>query len=126
MFDGHELHFISDIDPSQTLAFIGMRNMNLYVVEGTVPEGQLDPGLFQRSLGWLDENGNAIRCQTLYHHAFPLPPSRREGQGQRPGLGRGGLGGSRSVPSPSVRLGPDLKVEEVPCVSLHLSPRHSP
>ena len=50
-----------------------------------------------------------IHCQTLYHHAFPPPPS-----------GRGG----RSVRR--VRLGPDLKVEEVPCVSLYLSSRHSP
>jgi len=58
---------------------------------GDVPEGHQEPGLFQQWLGRLDENGNAIRYQTLYHHAFPPRPSGRGGQGA-PRPGRGGRG----------------------------------
>jgi hypothetical protein len=89
---GHQIH-LTNADGSRTLAAIYMHEKKLYIIEGTVPEGYPEPGLFQQSLGWLDENGNGIRYQTLYHHAFPPPPSGRGGQGQAPGPGRGGRGG---------------------------------
>jgi len=40
-------------------------------------------------VGSRDERATPIRYQTLYHHAFPPPPSGRGGQGQGPRLGRG-------------------------------------
>ena len=46
---------------------------------------------------FLDENGNGIRYQTLYHNGFPKPPTGRggaagPGQGQGAGQGQGGQG----------------------------------
>ena len=73
---GHQIH-LTNRDGSRTLAAVYMHDQKLYVVEGTVPEGYPEPGLFQQSLGWLDEKGNGVRYQTLYHHAFPAPPRGR-------------------------------------------------
>ncbi|MBI2186881.1 MAG: hypothetical protein HYU37_07115 [Acidobacteria bacterium] len=73
---GHQLH-LTNRDLSRTLAGIYMHDQKLYIIEGTVPEGYPEPGLFQQSLGWLDDKGNGIRYQTLYHHAFPAPPRGR-------------------------------------------------
>lgn len=73
---GHQIH-LTNRDSSRTLAAIYMHDQKLYIAEGTVPEGYPEPGLFQQSLGWLDANGNGIRYQTLYHHAFPAPPRGR-------------------------------------------------
>ena len=73
---GHQIH-LTNRDGSRTLAAIYMHDYKLYISEGTVPEGYPEPGLFQQSLGWLDEQGNGIRYQTLYHHAFPAPPRGR-------------------------------------------------
>lgn len=71
---GHQLH-LTNRDGSRTLAAIYMHDQRLYIVEGTVPEGYPEPALFQTSLAWIDENGNAFRYESLYHHAFP-PPRR--------------------------------------------------
>jgi hypothetical protein len=88
---GHQIH-LTNRDGSRTLAAIYMHDQKLYIVEGTVPDGYPEPGLFQQSLAWLDANGNGIRYQTLYHHAFPPPPAGRGGQGQGPAQGGGGRG----------------------------------
>ncbi|MGH9253093.1 MAG: hypothetical protein ACRD3C_00830 [Vicinamibacterales bacterium] len=85
---GHQLH-LTNRDGSRTLAAVYMHANRLYVAEGTVPEGYPEPGLFQQSLGWIDENGNGIRYQTLYHQSFAPPPAGRGGQG-----GPGGRGGN--------------------------------
>jgi hypothetical protein len=73
---GHQIH-LTNRDGSRTLAAIYMYDQKLYIAEGTVPDGYPEPGLFQQSLGWLDEKGNGVRYQTLYHHAFPAPPRGR-------------------------------------------------
>ena len=73
---GHQVH-MTNRDGSRTLAAVYMHAQKLYISEGTVPEGYPEPGLFQQSLGWLDENGTGVRYQTLYHHAFPAPPRGR-------------------------------------------------
>lgn len=73
---GHQIH-LTNRDGSRTLAAVYMHDQKLYIVEGTVPDGYPEPGLFQQSLGWLDEKGNGVRYQTLYHHAFPAPPRGR-------------------------------------------------
>jgi hypothetical protein len=89
IIDGHELHFINDMDQSQTFAFIGMRNTKLYIVEGTVPEGHPEPGLFQQSLGWLDENGNAHPLSDAVSSRIPAAPERPWRAGARPGTTAG-------------------------------------
>lgn len=88
LVEGHLLHLTNNADKSRTFISIFMHENRLYISEGTVPAGYPEPGLFHQSLGWLDENGNGIRYQTLYHHGFPPPPTNRGG-GPGPGGGRG-------------------------------------
>jgi hypothetical protein len=73
--EGNQLH-LTNADKSRTLAAIYMHEQKLYIIEGTVPEGYPEPGLFQQSLQWIDENGQAFRYRSLYHHGFP-PPGKR-------------------------------------------------
>lgn len=76
LVEGHMLH-LTNSDRSRTFVSIFMHDNRLYISEATVPAGSPEPGLFQQSLGWIDENGSAIRYQTLYHHGFPTPPRAR-------------------------------------------------
>ena len=80
---GHGIH-LTNRDGSRTLAAIYMHNQKLYIIEGTAPGDEPEPGLFQQSFGWIDENGRNIRYESLYHHAFPAPP-----RGDPPGEIRG-------------------------------------
>ena len=52
-------------------------------LEGTVPDGDPEPGLFQQSLGFVDKDGNGIRYRDYYDNDYP-PPSRA-GRGARCG-----------------------------------------
>ena len=54
-----------------------MHQNKLYIMEGTVPAGYPEPGFFQQSLGWLDENGIGLRYQDVYSNEFPAPPRVR-------------------------------------------------
>jgi hypothetical protein len=90
LVEGHMLT-LDNADKSRTSAAIYMHEDRLYILEGTVPEGLPEPGFFQQSVGWIDENGNGIRYQTLYHNGFPKPPTGRGGQGG-PGQAPGGRG----------------------------------
>jgi len=76
LIEGHLLHLTND-DTSRTFASVFMHDNKLYIGEATVPAGDPPPGLFQQSLGWIDENGTGIRYQTLYHNGFPVPPRAR-------------------------------------------------
>ena len=84
LVEGYELHFVNNADQSRTMAFVAMHENKLYVMEGTVPRGYPEPGLFYQSLGWVDKNGNGIRYQQVYVNEFhglriaPVPP--RAGQ----------------------------------------------
>ena len=63
---------------SRTSAAVYMHENKLYIIEGTVPDGYPEPGFFQQSVGWIDENGRGIRYQQVYHHGwFPKPPVSR-------------------------------------------------
>lgn len=79
MVEGHFLQ-LTNADQSRTFAYIAMHEHKLYIVEGTVPKGYPEPGLFQQSLGWVDKDGRGIRYQTLYSNAYhgmgvyPKPP----------------------------------------------------
>jgi hypothetical protein len=93
---GHQLH-LTNPDKSRTFASIYMHENKLYIMEGTVPDGFPEPGLFQQSLGWLDENGNGIRYSTIYLHGAPRPPV----------ASRGGQGGFGRINAPGATQGQD-------------------
>ncbi len=60
LVEGHQLQ-ITNPDASRTFAGIYFHHSRLYILEATVPEGSLPPGLFQQSLSFLDETGTRIR-----------------------------------------------------------------
>jgi len=84
--EGHQLQLTNNADKSRTFAGIYMHENRLYIVEGTVPAGYPEPGLFQQSVGWLDENGIGLRYQSIYSNGWPAPP--RVDRAERPGQGR--------------------------------------
>lgn len=84
--EGHQLQLTNNADKSRTFAGIYMHENKLYIAEATVPAGYPEPGLFQQSLGWLDENGIGLRYQSLYSNGWPAPPRvNRATQGPGPG-----------------------------------------
>jgi hypothetical protein len=97
MVEGHLLQLTNNADQSRTFAYIAMHENKLYIMEGTVPKGYPEPGLFQQSLGWVDKDGNGIRYQSPYSNAFhgmgvyPKPPivgARGGAAATPPGRGR--------------------------------------
>ena len=70
--EGELLNFVN-ADKSQTAAAIYMHENKLYVLDGTVPAGMPPPDWFNQNLGWLDENGNQVRYQSIYHNGYPKP-----------------------------------------------------
>lgn len=90
-------------DGSRTFAWVTMHENKLYVLEGTVPAGYPEPGLFQQSWSFVDRNGNRIRYQeTIYSNAYhglgayPTPTYGEQGRGAGPAgaAGEGGRGGA--------------------------------
>ena len=63
--DGVPGHQLQILHPDESRSFIGlyMLDRRLYVLEGTVPGDAPPPGLFQQSLGMLDELGQRIRFE---------------------------------------------------------------
>lgn len=86
LVEGHIVQ-LTNPDQSRTFAWIGMHAHKLYILEGTVPAGSPEPGLFQQSMGWVDKNGNGIRYQTIYSNSYhgmglyPVPPVAGGGRG---------------------------------------------
>jgi len=58
--EGHQLQ-ITNPDGSRSFIGIHLHRSRLYILEATVPRGAPPPGLFQQSLGILDEEGRRIR-----------------------------------------------------------------
>ena len=92
---------LTNADGSRTFAYVAMRENKLYILEGTVPKGYPEPGLFQQSIGWVDANGNGVRYQgAIYSNAYhgmgvypaPVAGGGFPGQGQGQGQGAGGGG----------------------------------
>jgi hypothetical protein len=73
--EGYQLQ-LTNADKSRTLAAIYMHENKLYILEGTVPEGYPEPGIFQQSLQWIDQKGQPFRYRSLYHNGFPAPARR--------------------------------------------------
>jgi hypothetical protein len=113
MVEGHLLQLTNDADQSRTFAYIAMHQHKLYVMEGTVPKGYPDPGLFQQSVGWVDKDGNGIRYQIVYSNAYhgmgvyPVPTIGGAGRGRGAGAaapagggaGAGGAGADAGGPA---------------------------
>ena len=99
LVEGHQLLLTSNADKSRTFAGVYMHENKLYIIEGTVPAGYPEPGLFQQSLGWLDENGVGLRYQTYYSNGYPAPPRVVRG-GRDQGFGRIDAPGATPVKPP--------------------------
>jgi hypothetical protein len=74
LVEGHQLQLTNRADQSRTFASIYMHDNRLYIMEGTVPDGEPEPGLFQQSLGFVDKDGNGIRYRDYYDNDYPPPP----------------------------------------------------
>ena len=98
LVEGTMLYMTNNKDQSRTSAGIYMHENKLYILEGTVPKGYPEPGFFQQSVQWLDENGNAIRYATLYHNGFPKPQVARRG-GPPAADGANNVSGNASEPA---------------------------
>src|SRR2546427_3768026 len=98
MVEGHSIQVTNNADQSRTFAFVAMHEHRLYILEGTVPKGYPEPGLFQQSMGWVDKDGTGIRYQMIYSNSYhgmgvyPVPPTGRgrgAGAEATPPAGRG-------------------------------------
>ena len=58
--EGHQLQ-ITNPDQTRSFVSIHLHDSRLYILEGTVPARAPAPGIFQQSLGILDEEGRRIR-----------------------------------------------------------------
>lgn len=63
--DGVPGHQLQILHPDESRSFIGiyLHARRLYVLEGTVPGDDPPPGLFQQSLGILDDAGRRVRFE---------------------------------------------------------------
>jgi hypothetical protein len=91
LVEGHIVQ-LTNADQSRTFAWIGMHAHKLYILEGTVPAGRAEPGLFQQSLSWVDKNGNGVRYQSIYSNSF-------HGMGLYPVPAV--VGGAANIPAPA-------------------------
>src|SRR5712691_2826226 len=66
LVEGRTLQLTNNADQSRTFIGLFMHENKLYIGEGTVPKGYPEPGLFQQSMGWLDENGIGLRYTATY------------------------------------------------------------
>ncbi len=82
--EGRTMQLTNNADQSRTFIGLFMHENKLYLTEGTVPKGYPEPGLFQQSLGWLDETGISLRYQSTYNNSYPAPArvDRRNNVGQ--------------------------------------------
>jgi len=82
--DGVPGHQLQILHPDESRSFIGiyMLDRHLYVLEGTVPGDDPPPGLFQQSLGMLDEMGRRIRYERNAEDNYVRVQSRYEYVGE--------------------------------------------
>jgi hypothetical protein len=90
LVEGHLLQLTNNADQSRTVAAIHMHDNRLYILEGTVPKGYPEPGIFQQAMGFVDKDGNGVRYQSVYSNLHPAPPRTRGGQGGAAGAAGAG------------------------------------
>ena len=85
MVEGVQLQ-MTNADQSRTNVAIYLHEDRLYILDATVPEGAPEPGLFQQSLRFIDENGDGVRYRVFYHNSSwdEPPPPRTGGNPQTP------------------------------------------
>jgi hypothetical protein len=89
---------LTNADRSRTFVAIHMHENRLYILEGTAPPGAPPPGLFQQSLGFIDEKGIRVRYDTIYANMYPAPPRVQYAEpvpGAAPDLAGVPMGGRR-------------------------------
>ena len=86
MVEGEQLQLDSN-DGRRVLVFVTMHQRKLYVLEASAPHDHAEPGLFQQSLGYVNEAGRRIRyTETIYSNSYhglgvyPRPAFRVSGQ----------------------------------------------
>jgi hypothetical protein len=89
---------LTNADQSRTFAWVTMHEKKLYILEGTVPAGSPEPGLFQQSWSFVDSTGNTIRYQQIiysnaYHGMGVYPKPTYGNQGRGAGGGNAAPGG---------------------------------
>jgi hypothetical protein len=72
LVEGRQLQ-LTNADGSRTFVGIYMHENRLYILEANVPRGLPEPGLFQQSLGFIDQDGKGIRYESVYSNGFPKP-----------------------------------------------------
>jgi hypothetical protein len=96
---------LTNPDDSRTFAYVAMHENKLYILEGTVPKGYPQPGLFQQSMGYVDKDGRNVRYQKIYSNEVyglgdaPAPSYGGGGAGRAGGGGRRG-GGAGNAEQP--------------------------
>ena len=108
MVEGHVVQLTNNADQSRTFAWITMHEQKLFILEGTVPKGYPEPGLFQQSWGWVDKDGNGIRYQTVYsnsYHGMRVYPVPAVGGGRGRGAGAGGAAAGAPSAAPAAPAG---------------------
>ena len=99
LVEGHEIQLTNNSDRSRTFAFVAMHQNRLYLLEATVPARYPPPlGLFQQSLGFVDQEGRRVRYQSVYSNRHAEYPDDFPAQPSRTGQGRGG--GAAPAPAP--------------------------
>jgi hypothetical protein len=76
LVEGHQIQLTNNANQSRTYAGIFMHEDKLYIAEGTVPAGYPEPEFFRVALGFLDENGDALRYLSYYRNGFSVPSTR--------------------------------------------------
>jgi hypothetical protein len=61
---------LTNADHSRSYVAIHQHAGRLYIHEATVPEAMTEPILFQQSLAWVNDEGQAIRYRTLYTEGY--------------------------------------------------------
>ena len=101
MVEGVLVQMTNNADQSRTFAYVTMHENKLYIMEGTVPSGRPEPGLFQQSLGWIDQEGRPVRYQQIIYsnayHGMGVYPKPTYGRGGGPGPASGGGGRGRGA-----------------------------
>jgi hypothetical protein len=77
LVEGHQLQLTNNADQSRTFVSIYMHENRLYIMEGTVPEGDPPPGLFQQSLGFVDKGRQWRALHRLLRQRLPASSAYR-------------------------------------------------
>lgn len=67
---GQQVNLVN-ADGSTTFASLYLHDNRLYILDGTVPRGAPDPGLFTQSISFLDAGGKRVRYEDIYSNRLP-------------------------------------------------------